>query len=344
VRTTAPPGPLGIVEVDSASVTVTVVAGLGDHRVLAVSRGTTDAAASVVEHVARASGSDVPRLTGGVVVTGTSRGMLTERIGNLAGQTPVILAEADVISALGGLRAAGPVGPAVDPAVDFRPASPLDHSRDDGLGHGLLGPRPRRRLARAAWQASGPALWGLLSVALVVALSTMSPRSPMSTHTVPGPRGPLPDVPLHNVVAQYDYAATTPTGWQHSGGSPARRRTLLTPVAAPRGSDLISIEQTMLGYDSSAEPDRALREFTERYRAAVAAGDRLDQFTLSQRVGGREVLAYRQRQAAVGAEVQWYVLFAGDIQLSVGCQHTPAGTVAVRTACATVVSSLRTTR
>ncbi|HZZ50252.1 MAG TPA: type VII secretion-associated protein [Pseudonocardia sp.] len=327
-RTTAPPGPVAIVEVDADSVSVTVLAGLTDQRVLAVNHGAPDAAVSVLEQAAREAGVAVARLTGAVVLTGVARGLLIERIGNVAGSTPALVADAEVLSALGGLRPGALAGP----APDFRPASPLDHPRADALGRGLPGPRRSRRLSRVAWRACGPVLWGLLSGTLVAALSNATPRSaPVSARPPPG------------VLAQYDYTATLPAGWQHSGGLPALRRTLLTPVAAPRGSDVISIEQTLLGYDSSAEPDRALREFTARYRAAVAAGDQLDRFTLSQRVGGRDVLAYRQRQPARGAEVQWYVIFVDDLQLSVGCQHTPRGTGAVGAACATVVASLRTT-
>jgi hypothetical protein len=66
------------------------------------------------------------------------------------------------------------------------------------------------------------------------------------------------------VLAQYDYTLRLPPGWRHSGGLPERRRTLLTPAAAPAGSDLISVEQTALGYDSAAEPDRAYRELYVR--------------------------------------------------------------------------------
>lgn len=327
VRTTAPPGPLAIVEVDRPTVAVTLLAGLTDHRVLAAGRGASDAVETVLRRAARAAGIRVPRWTGGVVVTGSGPGALVERIGNLAGRTPVLLDDAEVISALGGLRPSRPA----EAAPDFRPVGPLERACDDGFGRGLLGARPRPRRVRAVRQACGPVLWGLVSASLVGALSATSSRP------VPAPLSP-------GVVAQYDYTVTLPAGWQHSGGRPELRRTLLTPAAAPKGSDVISVEQTMLGYDSAAEPDRALREFTERYRAAVAAGDRLDRFTLSERVGGRDVLGYRQQQPARGTEVQWYVLFAGDVQLSIGCQHTPAGTAAVRAACAAVVGSVRSTR
>jgi type VII secretion-associated protein (TIGR03931 family) len=43
----------------------------------------------------------------------------------------------------------------------------------------------------------------------------------------------------------------------------------------------------------------------------------------------------------LGADVDWYVLFDRDAQLSVGCQHTEAGADAVRAACDQVLRSLR---
>ena len=53
--------------------------------------------------------------------------------------------------------------------------------------------------------------------------------------------------------------STCPAGWEHTGGLPERRRVLLTPLAAPDGSDLIAVERSPLGYDTAAEPERAQR-------------------------------------------------------------------------------------
>ncbi|HEY2207393.1 MAG TPA: type VII secretion-associated protein, partial [Pseudonocardia sp.] len=145
-------------------------------------------------------------------------------------------------------------------------------------------------------------------------------------------------------LAQYDYTVRLPAGWRHSGGEPERRRTLLTPSDTPLGSDLISVEQTPLGYDSAAEPDRAFRELRDRYEQARRDGSELADLTPSTRVGGRDVIAYRQRRPARDTRVDWYVVFDGDAQLSVGCQHTTVGEATVREACAVVVGSLRLRR
>jgi type VII secretion-associated protein (TIGR03931 family) len=97
----------------------------------------------------------------------------------------------------------------------------------------------------------------------------------------------------------------------------------------------------VLGYHSGAERDRAFRELRDRYDQARDAGAELTGLTPATRFAGREVIAYRQRQPGIGAEVDWYVLFERDVQLSVGCQYTRYQADAVRAACAEVVGSLR---
>jgi type VII secretion-associated protein (TIGR03931 family) len=169
---------------------------------------------------------------------------------------------------------------------------------------------------------------GLVTAAVVSRVTTGTASSaPMR------PSGP-------SVLAQYDYTLRLPAGWRHSGGLPERRRTLLTPAAAPDGSDLVSVEQTALGYDSAAEPDRAYRELHDRFQREAAGDPALADLTMSTTYAGRTVIAYRQALPIRGAEVDWYVLFDRDAQLSVGCQHTPSGTAEVGAACTAVVASL----
>lgn len=139
-------------------------------------------------------------------------------------------------------------------------------------------------------------------------------------------------------LVQYGYRFDLPAGWRHTGGLPERRRSLLTPAAAPQSSDLIAVERTPMGYDAAAEPDRARAELRAVFDAAVAAGDPLADYVAA-RVAGRTVTSYRQRDA--GMVVEWFVVLDGDAQLSVGCRHTPSGEAAVRAACAVVVGSVR---
>jgi type VII secretion-associated protein (TIGR03931 family) len=153
-------------------------------------------------------------------------------------------------------------------------------------------------------------------------------------------RAPDPG-PSAGHLVQYGYAIRLPPGWAHTGGLPERRRSLLTPLATPDGSDLISVERTPLGYDGGAEPRRARRELRAEFASAVAAGAPLSGFDDSARFAGRPVVTYREAGGGEDGQVDWYVVLDGDAQLSIGCQHTPAGTDAVATACATVVASAR---
>lgn len=147
--------------------------------------------------------------------------------------------------------------------------------------------------------------------------------------------------PESDLLAQYGYAARLPEGWAHTGGEPSARRVVLTPAAAPRGVELISVERRPLGYDARAEPARAERELVARYHRARRDGVALDRLDQRARFAGRAVISYRQLLPALGAEVDWYVLFDRDNQLSVGCQHTPSGAEPVRAACARVVATVR---
>ncbi|MDN5930616.1 MAG: type VII secretion-associated protein, partial [Pseudonocardia sp.] len=141
------------------------------------------------------------------------------------------------------------------------------------------------------------------------------------------------------MLAQYGYRITVPEGWAHTGGLPERRRSLLTPPAAPDGSDLIAVESTPLGYDAGAEPARAAAELRAEFDAA---GPDLTAYDPAARFGGRPVTAYRERDGAT--EVRWYVVLDGASQLSVGCRHTPAGRDTVLVACEQVVASIRSDR
>jgi type VII secretion-associated protein (TIGR03931 family) len=197
------------------------------------------------------------------------------------------------------------------------------------LGVGLLPPVRRSRRTGRVLIAALTVVAAGLATALVVSRITVGPVASTSV---------TPSVPA--VLAQYDYTLRLPAGWRHSGGLPERRRTLLTPAATPDGSDLVSVEQTALGYDSAAEPDRAYRELHDRFQHEAAADPSLTGLTMSTTYAGRDVIAYHQALPIRGAEVDWYVLFDRDAQLSVGCQHTRSGVGEVGSACAQVVASL----
>ena len=144
-------------------------------------------------------------------------------------------------------------------------------------------------------------------------------------------------------LVQYGYAVRLPAGWAHTGGLPERRRSLVTPAAAPDGTDLISVERTPLGYDADIEPGRARAELRAEFVTAVEGGAPLSGFDDDARYAGRPVVSYRESGRGTAGDVDWYVVLDGDAQLSVGCRHTRAGAESVAAACATVVGSLHRT-
>ncbi|GAA3245644.1 hypothetical protein GCM10017691_52920 [Pseudonocardia petroleophila] len=255
--------------------------------------------AEVVEAVrAVAGGPGVPVL---LVGGGARTPDLAEHL-DAAGFRDVTVAARPEAAAVLAVRP-GPPRPAVAaPAVRWLPAAPS---------------RTRRPVRAALAVAAAVAVLGTLHL--------------LGRSVDPGPQPP-PD----GLLAQYGYRLAVPPGWAHTGGLPERRRSLLTPVDAPDGSDLIAVEATPLGYDASAEPERAAAELRAEFDAA---GPGLSGYDPAARFGGRAVTAYRERDGAT--EVDWYVVLDAGTQLSVGCRHTPAGAAAVERACGLVVATIR---
>jgi type VII secretion-associated protein (TIGR03931 family) len=364
-RVGLPPGPSAVLEVGSTAIRVTILAGpdgtvLGSGQVAApAGRGWSETSVQLLTGAAAELGHTLPTLTGGVLVIGerANDADLSRRLTEVCGEPPWL--PGPVVAAVpGGLRSryrpvitpksepegiarTEPEGTArtepagtvrtepegiarTEPAGTVRtePAGPAGQS----LGAGLFPPQSSRRRIRAG-------------VVTAVAVATAGLLAGLVTARAARPAaGPAPDA---TALVQYDYALRLPAGWRHSGGLPERRRTLLTPTDTPDGSDLVSIEQTPLGYDGTAEADRAHRELAERFRQAAETDPTLDGPPRAAAIGGRDVIAYRQALPRVGATVDWFVLFVRDAQLSVGCQHTPSGADAVAAACAEVVASLR---
>jgi type VII secretion-associated protein (TIGR03931 family) len=269
-----------------------------------------DEAVAALAEVVAAAGEPVPvLLTGGVARCP----LLAERVDAAGFAAEVRVAPRPDLAAVLGALALGPPPPAA------RAAAP--------------GPAPR-------WLPAPPAVgrgrrWG--SAAVVAALvGGLAATGTAVTMPVWAPPAAAPGA---GVLVQYGYRVDLPPGWEHTGGLPERRRVLLTRVGAPQGTDLIAVERTPLGYDAGAEPERAAAEMRAVFDESVATGAQLSGYGAAQ-VGGRSVTTYRQRERD-GAVVEWFVVLDGDAQLSVGCRHTPAGTDAVRAACAAVVGSVR---
>jgi type VII secretion-associated protein (TIGR03931 family) len=242
-------------------------------------------------------------------------------VGGVA-RTPLLAELVDAAGVPGAVVAPRPDAAAVLGALTLPPTLAV-RARAAQARASWLGPVPSRRVRPGRVAAAALAGVGV-GAALLGAGRMLAPSARVA------PSG---------VLVQYGYRLDVPAGWEHTGGLPERRRTLLTPVAAPEGSDLLAVERTPLGYDTGAEPERARAELRAVFDEAVARGSALSDFKPSVTVAGRTVATYRQQMGS--AAVDWFVVLDGDAQLSVGCQHTRAGAAAVRAACEVVVGSVR---
>jgi molecular chaperone DnaK len=194
----------------------------------------------------------------------------------------------------------------------------VGHAGPVPLGPVPLGPArtPRRR---ASWLVVGGLL---IAAALGIALAVVVLRD----H---GER-----------IADYHYRFTAPDGWRRSGGDQRARQVELGPADASAQPDRIFVTESELSYDADADRGRAVDELRAQYdgRRAGTAPAAVDGFDPSASFAGRDVLYYSEMVGA--GTVDWYVLFGGRYQVSVGCRHDEAGAQRVRAACDHVVRTL----
>ncbi|MGH3858100.1 type VII secretion-associated protein, partial [Actinokineospora sp.] len=139
------------------------------------------------------------------------------------------------------------------------------------------------------------------------------------------------------VIAQYEYRFTRPDGWIQTGGNPGLLRTEIKPVGAERGDDLVLVEEKRLVFDSDTDRARAVDKLRKDFESG---GAEFSDFDDKATFGGREVVNYRERLDRKEATVDWYVLYQGKAQVSVGCQYTESGRDKVRGACESVVRTM----
>jgi type VII secretion-associated protein (TIGR03931 family) len=294
-------------------------------------RELADPLCTVVELLSRTQARDGPVPV--LLIGGVARTPLLAELVDAAGFVDAAVAPVpEAAAVLGALRAtamrdgaggAASCGRGPPVSSGSRPAGPA--GAGDGVGSvGSRFPPPPRRPVRTA-------VLGTAGAGLAAALLALGTALAPAVAEVAVPAGTL---------AQYGYRFDLPAGWEHTGGLPQRRRVLLTPSTAPEGNDVIAVERTPLGYDGSAERERALAELRAEFDAAVAGGSVLSDFGTAT-VAGREVVRYRQRDAGGRSEVDWFVVIEGDAQFSIGCRHNPAAAALVRAACATVIGSVR---
>jgi molecular chaperone DnaK len=143
-------------------------------------------------------------------------------------------------------------------------------------------------------------------------------------------------------VAEHHYRFTVPDGWQRTGGNEAVRQVNVGPLDSSFRPDRIIVKEVELSYDASSDADRAraVGELHADYEQRRAATDppSFDGFDETASFAGRDVLYYSEVVSA--GTVDWYVVFGGRFQVSVGCQHDEVGAERVRTACARVLGTL----
>lgn len=139
-------------------------------------------------------------------------------------------------------------------------------------------------------------------------------------------------------IAQYEYRFTLPDGWLQTDSDSDTMRTEIKPIsAAQRDDNRVLVEETRLDFDSGSDQDRAL----DFLRADLATrGLTLTEVDFSANFAGRDVAHFREILDNTLAVTDWYVLFGGTSQVSVGCQSTIASREQVRRACEVVVRSI----
>jgi type VII secretion-associated protein (TIGR03931 family) len=290
---------------------LSAVDGIEAADVLPVLAGPLGAAVRVLRDVLAGAGKPPVLLVGGV-----ARSPLLARLVDEAGIAgAVVPPRPEAAAVLGALMLPSDAGVVAVP-------EPTSERRCSAQRLLPAVPAPRRRPVRAALLAGAAAV-------AVVALLAIGRLVAPAAEAVPA-----------GVLVQYGYRLDVPAGWEHTGGQPEHRRVLLTPVAAPDGSDMIAVERSPLGYDTAAEPERAQAELRAAFDAAVAGGSALSGYDPGTWFAGRAVTAYREEEPD-RTVVDWFVVLDGDAQLSIGCRHTAAGAEAVRAACAAVVASVR---
>lgn len=205
-----------------------------------------------------------------------------------------------------------------------------------GGGGGPAGPKsvsaagrrltPRRRTS--VWLVIGGVL---VVVAAVIGFVIIDQPSPSAGRGAAGPAstGAAPSTPVY--LAQYDYRFPLPDGWSQTASDPNNLGTGITPQNAPSSFDEIYVEEFRLDNDATAAPAVTINDLQKKVQGAGGRG-----FNASARYAGRSVVYYQL--PGNGFVVDWYVMFQGKIQVSVGCQY-PSGTKSnIDSACQQVVS------
>jgi len=336
--------------------------------------GHLDRAAELTAATIAAAGLEPTDLAGIFLVGGSSRiPLVSQLVHKRCGVVPTTLDQPETVVARGALRAAGGAGegtgvltaarvPGAAGAEDIttpdtpapgtplvpvrRPPQQVRRSAPPPRTPGGAPPRPhtvlppppahggsrRRQLLLVGGTA---ALVAAVAIVLVLALGDTTERRPGT-----GTAGT--SAPPSRLIAQYEYQFALPDGWLQTGGDPGKLRTEIKPADGQDGDDVVFVEQIRLSFDSTADRARAVDKLRGDFESAGTAFSGFDD---AASFAGRDVIHYQQALPNKDATVDWYVLFHGNTQVSVGCQHKNAGarSDAVAAACETIVRTVTIT-
>ncbi|MET0132061.1 MAG: type VII secretion-associated protein [Kibdelosporangium sp.] len=148
-----------------------------------------------------------------------------------------------------------------------------------------------------------------------------------------------PPPPSGRTIAQFDYQFTMPLDWKQVSADTQNREVRVKPENAEQGIETVIVQELALNFDGSAERDRAVRTLRGKYQQSTLRLEGLDEKAT---YAGRQVVSYRQLLDK--ATVEWFVLFEGRAQVSIGCQYADAARDRVMSACDQVVRTMKVTK
>ncbi|GAA5122360.1 type VII secretion-associated protein [Haloechinothrix salitolerans] len=182
-------------------------------------------------------------------------------------------------------------------------------------------PHPAGRKRRVLPWVLGVSLMVVVGLVAAVALWPTSSR-----------REPPSDAMVTRFSFQFDH----PRDWEQTDVIREENRVVVRPSSAPDGTDLISVQQFRLRYDFEDERERFLSELRTGLRET---GRDYEGFDADFVFVGRSVIHYTEQ--ADDSTVEWFVVGADRVQVSIGCRWTPSGKDTVESACEEVVRTLR---
>lgn len=205
------------------------------------------------------------------------------------------------------------------------PSAPVSTATGTATRMAAVRARGRRRLAIVA----------ALVLLIAVGVGGFLLYGDSGGSTQPGAAEPAPSVtsaqPLE--ISQYDYKFAVPTGWAQTASNAGALEVEIAPSSAPAGNDAIYVREFQLSYDSTKDRQRAINQLGPQVKQAGYLN-----FAPELTFANRTVAYYQQ--PVNDATVDWYVLFQGRVQISVGCQFAPTDESIVEPVCQQVVSGL----